>query len=138
MSIKDTLVSVIVNKHVHHIHDNGRTVAIRLEYKRDKPTRRVNLTFSDEKVDLRSSSNTRYNLTARQAERAISTFLYGQRVKVKHDQCDLLINQAKRWCWIEETTPTRLRITYDMPNAGEMSGWWKYIAINDFHYISNY
>ena len=148
MSIKDTLVSVIVNKHVHHIHDNGRTVAIRLEYKRlyknkgtleiDKPTRRVSLTFSDEKVDLRSSDDTRRNLTARQAERAINTFLYGQRVKVKHDQCELLINQAKRWCWIEETTPTRLRLTYDMPNAGEMSGWWKYIAINNFHYIANY
>ena len=138
MSIRDTIESVVKNGHVDHIHDNGRTVAIRLEYKRDKPTRRVNLTFSDEQVDLRGSSNARYNLTARQAERAIKTFLHGQRVKVKHDQCDLLINQAKRWCHIEETTQTRLRLNYDMPNAGEMGGWWKYIAINQFHYISNY
>lgn len=119
MSIKDTLVSVIVNKHVHHIHENGRTVAIRLEYKRDKPTRRVSLTFSDKDVDLRSSIDSRRNLTARQAERAIITFLYGQRVKFRDDQCDLVINQAKRWCWIKETTPTRLRIAYDLPNAGK-------------------
>lgn len=138
MNTRNTIESVLKNGHVDHIHENGRTVAIRLEYKRDKPTRRVNLTFSDGSVDLRSSSNTIYNLTARQAERAINTFLYGQRVKIKHGQCDLLINQAKRWCWIEETTPTRLRLAYDMPNAGEMRGWWKYIAINQFTYISNY
>jgi len=138
MSIRGTIESVLKNGQVDHIQENGRTVAIRLEYKRDRPTRRVNLTFSDESVDLRSSSNTKYNLTARQAERAINTFLYGQRVKVRHDQCDLLINQAKRWCHVEETTPTRLRLVYDMPNAGEMSGWWKYININQFHYISNY
>ena len=138
MSIRDTIESVLKNGYVDHIHDNRRTVAIRRECERANPSGRINLTFSDEQVDLRSSSNTKRNLTVKQAERAIKTFLYGQRVKVKHDQCDLLINQAERWCHVKETTPTRLRLSYDMPNAGEMSGWWKYIAINQFTYISNY
>src|SRR5210317_653233 len=58
MSIRDTIESVLKNGYVDHIHDNRRTVAIRRECERAIPTGRINLTLSDEQVDLLSSSNT--------------------------------------------------------------------------------
>jgi len=74
------------------------------------------------------------------AERDVSplirNFLEGKRVKWVADQFDLEINQAERWCWVVKKTPTRVRVSYEMPNAGEMAGWYGHTQVGDQHYIA--
>lgn len=141
MNYRSILESVRDTGILDHIHCEGRTVAIRQGYsfgRHPKPTGKLHLTFSDSRADLRASGDTIYNLTIKQAERAIRIFLLGQRVKIAHDQCDLFINQAFRWCCVDQKTPSRLRLSYNMPNAGTMGGWWKYFQIGPFHYVTNH
>ena len=121
-----------------HIILGGRVVAIRADYDRDRNTGLLNLRFSDSKAE--GQWNRDYcikGLSVKEAQRIVELFLYGHRVKVEDEQFDMEINQGKRWCWIEKRTPKRLRISYEMPNAGIMGGWWKNVQINQFSYIDN-
>ncbi len=136
--ILDTLKAVSTSGILDHIEINGRTVAIRADYERDKNLGTVNLRFSDSLASRKSFQDyVISNLSVEDAERIISIFFFGRRVLISHDNFGMAINQADRWCSIEKRTPKRLRIAYEMPNAGIMSGWWKYIQINDYAYLTN-
>lgn len=136
--ILETLKAVSTSGILDHIKMNGRTVAIRADYARDKNLGTVNLRFSDSLANPESFLNyVVSNLSVEEAERIISIFFFGRRVLISHDNFGMQINQADRWCWIEKRTPKRLRISYEMPNAGIMYGWWKYIEINDYAYLTN-
>jgi len=39
---------------------------------------------------------------------------------------------------VVKTTPTRIRVEYEMPNAGIMGGWMYYADIGDDRYVSGY
>ena len=123
---------------VDHIEVNDRVVAIRPAAYFQTPTGRYNLSFSDVGIDLRDEpgGNTIRNVPERNVYPLIRNFLEGQRVKWVADQFDLEINQAERWCWVVKKTPTRVRVSYEMPNAGEMAGWYGHTQIGDQHYIA--
>jgi len=111
----------------------NRTVAIR-------PSRapgKFNLTFSDPRIDLRELDDEIVGVNARQARRLIQTFFWGLLVH-QAATFDLWINQADRECWIEgETaTPTRVRIAYEMPNAGEMGSWCHATRLGNLFYVA--
>ena len=136
--IRETLKAVSTSGILDHIEVNGRTVAIRADYERDKNLGTVNLRFSDSLASRKSFMDyVVSNLSVEEAERIISIFFFGRRVLISHDNFGMHINQADRWCSIEKRTPKRLRISYEMPNAGIMHGWWKYIQINDYAYLTN-
>lgn len=136
--IRETLKAVSTSGILDHIEVNGRTVAIRADYERDKNLGTVNLRFSDSLASRKSFMDyVVSNLSVEEAERIISIFFFGRRVLISHDNFGMEINQSDRWCSIEKRTPKRLRISYEMPNAGIMAGWWKYIQINDYAYLTN-
>lgn len=95
------------------------------------------LTFSDPKFDLRDQGDTIERVTARQAKRLIQTFFWGRRVH-KGAWFDLFINQGRRDCYVvgETATPTRVRIEYEMPNAGTMGSWCHSTRLGDYYYLS--
>ena len=123
---------------VDHIEGNDRVVAIRPATYFQTPTGRYNLAFSDVGIDLRDEpgGNTIRNEPERDVYPLIRNFLEGQRVDWVADQFDLEINQAERWCWVVKRTPTRVRVSYEMPNAGEMAGWYGHTQVGDQHYIA--
>jgi hypothetical protein len=95
------------------------------------------LTFSDPRYDLRDGGqDTIERVTARQAKRLIGTFLRGYFCH-QDDGFDLWINQAERWCYIlgETATPTRVRIEYEMPNAGTMGSWCHATRLGNYYYL---
>jgi hypothetical protein len=123
---------------VDHIEFNDRVVAIRPVCIQHAPTGRYDLSFSDVGIDLRDErgGNTIRNVAERDVYPLIRNFLEGQRTRWVADQFDLEINQAERWCWVVKQTPTRVRLSYEMPNAGEMAGWYGHTQIGDQHYIT--
>lgn len=143
-------------RHVAHVTNdrpgsrgNGRVVAIRPwidpKWRKAHQVRGIDfgapghftLTFSDPRYDLRDGGqDTIERVTARQAHRLIETFLWGYRCH-RDDGFDLWINQAERWCYIlgETATPTRVRIEYEMPNAGTMGSWCHATRLGDQFYL---
>jgi hypothetical protein len=136
--ILETLQAVSTSKYGFndHIIMNGRTVAIRADYDKYKNTGLLNLRFSDSKVNSMPDYCVK-GLSVKEAKRIIEIFIWGRRVLISHDHFGMEINQSDRWCSIDKRTPKRLRISYEMPNAGIMAGWWKYIQINDYAYLTN-
>jgi hypothetical protein len=123
---------------VDHICVNDRVVAIRPVRIKEGRTGRYNLSFSDVGIDLREEpgGDTIRNVAERDVYPLTRNFLEGQRVKWVADQFDLEINQAERWCWVVKRTPTRVRVSYEMPNAGEMAGWYGHTQVGEQHYIA--
>lgn len=123
---------------VDHVEVNDRVVAIRPAAYFQTPTGRYDLSFSDSETDLRDEpgGNTIRNVAERDVYPLTRNFLEGQRVKWVADQFDLEINQAERWCWVVKRTPTRVRVSYEMPNAGEMAGWYGHTQVGEQHYIA--
>lgn len=142
-------------RHVAHVnqeyqgHATGRVVAIRPwidpRWRKARQVKGIDfgapghftLTFSDPRHDLRGDQDTIEKVTARQAKRLIQTFLWGHRCH-QDDGFDLWINQAERWCWIlgETATPTRVRIEYEMPNAGTMGSWCHATRLGQQYYLA--
>lgn len=119
-----------------HIIIDGRVVAIRADYERDRNTGLLNLRFSDSNIGWMPDYCIK-GLSVKEAQRIVEIFLWGRTILISHDNFTMKINQAVRWCCIDKRTPKRLRISYEMPNAGIMAGWWKYIQINDYAYLTN-
>ena len=117
---------------------NDRVVAIRPVTYFQVPTGRYDLSFSDVAIDLRDETggNTIRNVPERDVYPLIRNFMEGKRTRWVADQFDLEINQAERWCWVVKRTPTRVRVRYEMPNAGEMAGWYGHTQIGEQHYIA--
>ena len=117
---------------------NSRVVAIRPVWIRHMRTGRYDLSFSDVGTDLRDEpgGNTIRAVPERYVYPLIRNFLEGQRTRWVADQFDMEINQAERWCWVVKRTPTRVRVSYEMPNAGEMAGWYGHTQIGEQHYIA--
>lgn len=125
--------------HVTHISSDAlvaggdRAVAIR-------PSRvpgKLDLTFSDPQADLGNQASTLPAVTPRRAERLIQTFMLGKRV-LEDQVFGLVINQGHRDCWIDADTitPTKVRIGYEMPNAGDMGSWVYATRLGNTYYIS--
>ena len=131
VTISDTFYECINGNHVAHCEHKGRTVALRIN--RDKT---FNVDFSDSKNLKDNRPSTSSNNTRIQAERIIKNFLYGFVVDA---DCgfQLHINQADRDCEIIKRTDTRLRVGYEMPNAGFMAGWYSYFALDSILYITH-
>ena len=126
--------------HVAHITKGNRIVALR-------PARiesivsthnKFNLDFQDADFDLRPDGNTLYNLTEAKARKAIRTFFVGVRRQTSHGLIYLHINQAERECEILKTTPSRIRIEYELPNSGLVQAWRNKVDIGTRRYINNY
>lgn len=47
------------------------------------------------------------------------------------------INQGKRFCEVVKVNPTRVRVEYEMPNAGYMGGWVYYIDLLGCRFYMN-
>ncbi len=114
----------------------GRIVAIRTG---NKPGT-FNLTFSDRKVDLRfqPGGDTLYDVKSDLAHRTIRNFLIGSRVADENDIFDQMINQGVRECYVIKLTPTRCRIEYEMPNAGDMQAWRYQTTVGGMTYVSDW
>ena len=117
---------------------NERIVAIRTGY----DTGTFNLDFSDPKVDLRyeKDGDTNYNVPAKIVERTIDVFLTGARVDRfdKWPRFRGLANQKIRLCIVEKLTPTRARISYELPVAGEVQSWRYQTTVGRYSYIGRY
>lgn len=115
-----------------------RIVAIRTGNKPDT----FNLSFSDPKVDLRKGKegDTRYDVPAKIVERTIATFLSGKRVDRfdKWPRFHGLANQKVRPCIVEQFTPTRARVSYELPTAGVVRSWRYQTTIGRWSYIGTY
>jgi hypothetical protein len=96
----------------------------------------VDLVFQHYDGDRLRCHEYKWSVPAKQATRLIRTFLRGEQGD-KHEP-DLFINQAVRECTVVKTTPTRVRIEYEMPNAGLMGGWQYYVDLGDVRYYSYY
>lgn len=106
-----------------------RAVAIRPSAEAGK----FDVTFSDSAPHL-ELSQTRHALTQKAASKLILTFFWGE---VGHkDEAQLFINQNWRDVAVIKTTPTRVRIEYEMPNAGIMGGWQYYVDVDDRRYFA--
>ena len=117
---------------------NERIVAIRTGNKPDT----FNLSFEDPKVDLRKGKDgdTNYNVPAKIVERTIDVFLTGARVDRfdKWPRFRGLANQKIRLCIVEKLTPTRARISYELPVAGEVQSWRYQTTVGRYSYIGRY
>jgi hypothetical protein len=118
----------------------GRTVAIRPHNATKAYTSCVgyfDLTFSDPWLDLRKTGDEIKKVNDRQAESLIRTFLHGIYVD-QDDGFDLFINQGERWCYVlpETATPTRVRIEYEMPNAGDVGSWCHAARLGRIFYLA--
>ena len=108
---------------VDHIRRGGKVVAIRR-----RSEGRYSLGFSD---PAEKNIMTVLDVAEKDLEHVINTFLYGQ-LGDDPDYPRLFINQGWRECAVVKTTPTRARIEYEMPNAGLMGGWQKYVDLDVF------
>lgn len=91
------------------------------------------ITLSDGRAEVTQEYR---GLTLKQADRLIKSFMRG--VRGGKQTAWLHINQAERYCEVVKTTPTRVRIEYEMPNAGLMGGWQYYADCGRFRYYSYY
>jgi hypothetical protein len=76
------------------------------------------------------------DLTEKRAEKTAIRFLSGKRSSATAPV--LRINQADRFCAVVKTTATRVRVEYEMPNAGLMGSWQYYVDVCDKRYYSTY
>ena len=117
----------------------GRVVAIRTGDTWNHKTypNTYNLTFSDSKVDLRIKGDTLYNVPEKDVAQKIQMFFCGTRT-TESGCLTMMINQGVRDCWIEKLTPTRCRIEYEMPNAGQMGGWRYQTTVGGYTYVAEW
>lgn len=106
-----------VSKHSdHYFGDNGVTV-------------KINRWAESFKVDLHVSTpdnrdfSSVYGIPLYEALIDADNFLNARPVAVG-DQIDIHVNQGWREGEIEAIKRTRIRIAYDMPNAGTVGGWY--------------
>ena len=134
--IVDAINNVIENGYsVDHVHDNDKSVAIRAIG--NGPG--LWLHFKD------GSTVSQGHIDMKKAVRIIATFLRGERITSQGHNDQFAkewfayhINQGWRDCEVVKTTPTRIRVEYEMPNAGIMGGWMYYADIGDDRYVSGY
>lgn len=112
----------------------GRIVAIRTGNEPDT----FNLSFSDPKVDLRIDGDTLYDVPEAQVTSIIENFLEGYRVSEMQPWATMMINQGHRDVTVVKITPTRCRIEYEMPNAGEMGAWRHQTTVGPYTYIAEW
>ncbi len=113
----------------------GRIVAIRTGNKPDT----FNLSFSDSKVDLRTTEgDTLYNVPRERVVNTIAAFFDGSRTDECSNEFDQFINQAVRECMVVKTTPTRCRIEYEMPNSGIVGAWRHQTTVGGFTYVASW
>lgn len=91
------------------------------------------VTLSDGKREV---TQEHCGLTRKQAERLIKSFMRGR--PGSKATAWLHINQADRHCEVVKETPTRVRVEYEMPNAGMMGGWQYYADCGRYRYYSYY
>ena len=119
---------------------NGRIVAIRDGLHSHPNTFRLD--FSDPKVDLRQAKggSELYNVPAKIVERTIATFLSGKRVHRfdKWPRFHGLANQKVRLCIVEKFTPTRAKVSYELPVAGVVRSWRYQTTVGPYSYIGTY
>lgn len=126
---------------VDHIQNRqaNRTVGVRLACdKRGFSNGRFNISFSDHRVDLRETGqDTQYNVTAKQARKMIDLFLHGELLTENDYGFWDYVNQADRDLGIiwESETPSRVRVDYEMPNAGMVEAWRGKVRIGEYVYI---
>ena len=113
-----------------------RIVAIRTGNKPDT----FNLDFSDPQVDLRQEKDgsTLYDVPADRVQRTIAVFLGGPRLEIDRNRFfEQYINQANRECELVKLTPTRARVSYDLP-SGPTGTWRSQTTIGRYSYIGSY
>ena len=101
-------------------------------------TGKFTLDFQDYDYDLRAEGNTVYDLTEKQARKAIVTFFCGIRTNAKAGHVHLKLNQRIRPAEVLKVTPTRIRVEYELPTAGFVSAWRDQVTIGSRRYILNW
>lgn len=105
---------------VYHARRQGRSVAIR------PAGDNFNVSLSDGHA-IEEAADLSYS----EAHDLVVLFLEVPSIPVGEEKGSvrMVINQGMRTAYVERWTPTRVRIEYEMPNAGWMGGWWHYATV---------
>lgn len=109
-----TKIRALYHDHIEHYSGNGNIIAVRpngglfnLTVKiGDEPTVEFNNRYENEAIAMIKS-----------------ILMVGD--LYEGAMFDMMINQGFRFCDVVKVTPTRVRLEYEMPNAGLMGGWYK-------------
>lgn len=130
-SVNAAFSEAIFGQHVAHVTSKKgfRTAAIRPVAKG-----RFNITMSASKLEFTRDVHA---LTERQARHMVSLFIHGKAVSLDRPWYSPWINQAVREADIEldTLTPTRVRISYEMPNTGINGAWRKCTQVDNYIFI---
>ena len=138
--ISDALDACHNSAHVNHVRaNNGRVVAIRPTGGSDWHAPGLfDLTFSHPDIDHRPHGDDgKWSVTRTDATRSIKTFMTADVIQnVDIIYFDQHINQQWRECEIVKRTPTRVRLSYELPRTGFTHTWRYYLDLGATRYLS--